>query len=67
MNPRKISSLVFCLLTAAMLTISAGCAGKNAPNASFRDIHDADPVRLRVFLADMPKGADLHNHLSGTV
>jgi adenosine deaminase/adenosine deaminase CECR1 len=67
MNTRKISSLVFCLLTAAMLTISAGCAGKNAPNASFRDIHGADPVRLRVFLADMPKGADLHHHLSGTV
>jgi adenosine deaminase/adenosine deaminase CECR1 len=67
MNTRKISSLVFCLLTAAMLTLSAGCAGKSAPNASFRDIHGVDPVRLRTFLADMPKGADLHHHLSGTI
>ena len=27
----------------------------------------ADPLRLRLFLHDMPKGGDLHNHLSGAV
>lgn len=27
----------------------------------------ADPVRLRAFLKALPKGADLHNHLSGAV
>lgn len=26
-----------------------------------------DPVRLHAFLRDMPKGGDLHNHLSGAV
>ena len=26
-----------------------------------------DPIALRQFLEDMPKGADLHNHLSGAV
>jgi adenosine deaminase len=26
-----------------------------------------DPLRLRAFLRDMPKGADLHNHLSGAI
>lgn len=26
-----------------------------------------DPVELRMFLQQMPKGGDLHNHLSGTV
>ncbi|MEA2186874.1 MAG: adenosine deaminase [Solirubrobacteraceae bacterium] len=26
-----------------------------------------DPTRLRAFLAEMPKGGDLHNHLSGAV
>ena len=25
-----------------------------------------DPALLRVFLRDMPKGGDLHNHASGT-
>jgi adenosine deaminase len=27
----------------------------------------ADPLRLRVFLAAMPKGGDLHNHLDGAI
>jgi hypothetical protein len=27
----------------------------------------ADPVRLRAFLQEMPKGADLHNHATGAV
>src|SRR6185436_13940550 len=26
-----------------------------------------DPQQLRMFLQQMPKGGDLHNHLSGTV
>ena len=26
-----------------------------------------DPIRLRAFLREMPKGGDLHNHLSGAV
>jgi adenosine deaminase len=26
-----------------------------------------DPLQLRAFLADMPKGADLHNHLDGAI
>lgn len=27
----------------------------------------SDPLRLRAFLAEMPKGGDLHNHLGGAV
>src|SRR5204863_8923140 len=26
-----------------------------------------DPLRLRAFLREMPKGGDLHNHLSGVI
>ena len=26
-----------------------------------------DPLRLRAFLREMPKGGDLHNHLSGAI
>lgn len=32
---------------------------------TFNQVSD-DPVLLRVFLRDMPKGGDLHNHASGT-
>src|SRR5262245_30447174 len=27
----------------------------------------ADPIRLRAFLREMPKGGDLHNHLTGAI
>ena len=31
------------------------------------EIARANPLELHAFLVDMPKGADLHNHLSGAV
>jgi len=31
------------------------------------DLARANPLALRAFLVGMPKGADLHNHLSGAV
>jgi adenosine deaminase len=34
---------------------------------AFEQARKAGPLTLRAFLFDMPKGADLHNHLSGAV
>ena len=50
-----------CLLPAAAASASEEGAARYL--ASVRD----DPVALRAFLWDMPKGGDLHNHLSGAV
>ena len=50
-----------CLLPAAVASASEDGAARYL--ASVRD----DPVALRAFLWDMPKGGDLHNHLSGAV
>ena len=69
----SMSGTIVSLLAAALAL--AGCSGginhrdANAEQrtaADFRAVRD-DPVRLRAFLRDMPKGGDLHNHLSGAV
>lgn len=41
-------------------------SGEAAASALFDRLTDS-PARLRLFLQGMPKGGDLHNHLSGTV
>ncbi|RIJ33014.1 adenosine deaminase [Henriciella mobilis] len=53
-----------CLMLTAAPTASAEDTEREAA-ALFDRISD-DPVLLRVFLRDMPKGGDLHNHASGT-
>ncbi len=60
-----------CLLVLAPL-----CAAARPPTptgdptarvaAAFERIRN-DPLRLRAFLAEMPKGGDLHNHLDGSI
>lgn len=70
---------VFRILPLAMLLAAAACVARpiaSSPGvqaaasdetrvaALFDSIAD-DPAFLRVFLRDMPKGGDLHNHLSG--
>lgn len=45
----------------------AGCASMQDRTAASFDEIKASPPRLRAFLAAMPKGADLHSHLSGAV
>ncbi|MFC7290544.1 adenosine deaminase [Hirschia litorea] len=60
----------------AFLALSIGCSSFNLSFAEvtrsgktagiiFDRIMD-DPVELRVFLREMPKGGDLHNHLTGS-
>jgi hypothetical protein len=62
----------------ALIALLAGCAPTAAPNqaaspppragvaAYFDAVHD-DPLKLTAFLRRMPKGGDLHNHLSGAI
>ena len=67
-------------LLAAILVFSAAARPQTAPeratdNAAEREKRAArafegartNPLELHAFLAEMPKGADLHNHLSGAV
>jgi adenosine deaminase len=51
----------------ALLAMSCGCGGNTTLTAArFSDLR-ADHTALRAFLGRMPKGADLHVHLSGAV
>ncbi len=55
-----------------LLLVAAGPAWGGETTAEQRtaealDSVRGDPLALRVFLAAMPKGADLHNHLDGAV
>jgi adenosine deaminase len=67
-----VALLVFAALLAAPPAAGAGAtaptAGRYATRTSrYLDSVRSDPARLRAFLKAMPKGADLHNHLSGAV
>src|ERR1700730_1115531 len=65
------------LLLLAATTILGGCVipGQSIPGADTAEARTAahfdrirdEPVMLNMFLRGMPKGADLHNHLSGAV
>ncbi len=52
-------------LLAALVAQPALAQGTEATTAALFDRVAAQPARLRVFLAAMPKGGDLHNHLWG--
>jgi adenosine deaminase len=53
----------------AQATIAAAPGHSNGEQAAARALEAvrANPLALRAFLVAMPKGADLHNHLSGAV
>ncbi|HUY81760.1 MAG TPA: hypothetical protein VMU92_08565 [Acidobacteriaceae bacterium] len=74
---RKFCTYLLCLLFAAtpaalhaqahkVRTISASSAGARTA-AAFNAAHKMGPLALRAFFYRMPKGADLHNHLSGSI
>src|SRR5262245_48165418 len=61
--------VAFCAVSCLGLTQpSPGprAAGKSRMERHF-DALKTDPVRLRGFLQAMPKGGDLHNHVTGAV
>ena len=45
---------------------AAPAAPKRPRRGGFASIRD-DPLALLAFLREMPKGGDLHNHLSGAI
>jgi adenosine deaminase len=59
------------VLFVSLLPLSAQTAAKaptaEAKIARYLDSIRSQPLRLREFLTQLPKGADLHNHLSGAV
>ena len=63
------------LLAAASLVLAPGIALAASPEAAEREaavsaLFDKavqSPTMLRVFLREMPKGGDLHNHLGGAI
>jgi adenosine deaminase len=61
----------FLALLALSLTLSAQAAkpapAKTSATAGYFDSIKKDPVQLRAFLFAMPKGGDLHNHVTGAV
>jgi adenosine deaminase len=62
---RFLRSLSAVCLLASPAVASPDAAPEVAASALFERMV-GQPARLRVFLQAMPKGADLHNHLSGT-
>jgi len=57
---RRIAIFLLLLLASSVFADEASTA------ARLESIRN-DPTQLRMFLQQMPKGGDLHNHLSGTV
>ncbi|BBC73842.1 conserved hypothetical protein [Altererythrobacter sp. B11] len=60
----------FALLAACSAFQAAPALANPASEKAAADLFDriqSDPKLLRMFLKDMPKGADLHNHASGAI
>jgi len=62
---RKIAALVVVLLCSVRLT-GQGDVNEAATAQRFAAIRN-QPLALEAFLREMPKGGDLHNHLSGSI
>jgi adenosine deaminase len=68
---RVLASVVVALSLAAGFSL-VGCGGSRAKQAQDRaeyayNLARGNPLELRAFLEEMPKGAELHYHLSGGV
>jgi len=55
------------LLGAGTAAAADDLSGGETRTARFLQGIENDPLRLHAFLAEMPKGGDLHNHLDGAV
>jgi len=63
----RMRLLVHAVLAVSILSLAFSAdAGEREARRQFDRVKD-DPVALRRFLFAMPKGADLHNHLSGGI
>ena len=65
---RRIPCLLTCLLLASSAAARAQAPALEARAAhAYQTAREAGPLALQAFLAQFPKGADLHVHLSGAV
>ena len=64
---RLFPSLLLALLSTSVLAQSAGNAHELRTARAFDEAKKQGPLALRGFLVGMPKGADLHVHLSGAI
>src|SRR2546421_3157310 len=75
MLTRRLRPLIGWLVVAAVARTAAQTPARRASVAESGEAATArrfaslrnDPLRLYAFLRDMPKGGDLHNHLSGAI
>src|ERR1035437_4213166 len=59
-------ALAACLVLPAHSTTTAASSAQARTEAHFRMVRSQPPL-LWAFLKDMPKGGDLHSHLSGAI
>ena len=63
---RTLAALLLSLALLQAPAFAAEATGEQRTTEAL-DALRTDPLALRAFLAAMPKGADLHNHLDGAV
>lgn len=69
---QDFASVFVLFLACSTAPLFSGCSGSNARQAQDRadnayNLARGNPLTLRAFLEEMPKGAELHYHLSGGV
>lgn len=69
MSKQKVSrvSVILAFTVACAWGISAQTSGPTARTSRYLDSIRNSPPQMLAFLLQMPKGADLHNHLSGAI
>jgi adenosine deaminase len=60
-------SAIICLATASAFAAKRPTGSSEAQTERYFESIRKDPNRLVAFLLEMPKGGDLHNHLSGAI
>ena len=66
-SPRAVALLFSFLTVTASLAASAATPAAEARTERYFESIRNNPNLLLVFLREMPKGADLHNHLTGSI
>ena len=69
MTSRRAAFVGLALVVAALGSVQVRAAGDPAEAATARKLAAIrnQPLALEAFLRQMPKGGDLHNHLSGSI
>ena len=70
-RPAQLLTHVFCVIALSLFLNSATFAQTPTPaemrTSRAMDLARSNPLELHAFLVEMPKGTDLHSHLSGAI